>query len=510
MKSPSINKDSLMKEYLWYKGKSLEYFHAGDLSNSLRCIEYCGSIAWFYPILYEYCDPELEALIGKIKDVHPPCPAFADSKTNRVVFYNSQIVDSGALTEQYLNYFIEKKFEVLFIIADLKNTNGGKGILKTIKKNPLITLYVASGKDPLKKIQAIENEIFNYRPQKAFIHLIPNDVVGFACFYSLKTIKRYYIVHNDHTFWFGISCSDYFIEFRKFGYLLANERRGIDCSKIFHLPYYPIKQEVQFEGFPLDVKGMVVGLSGGNLYKYYMDPELKYFHAIKELILKNENFIFFLTGWGDCEIVRRFIDDNNLNDRFIFLGKRNDFNELIGNIDILFESYPFKGGLTVLYGVENHKAITGIGDNRNASGCLEDFFDLNDYSQPQNIQDFIDEASQLIKSESARKENAAKFMKSRYNKVDFESGLNAILEGASPSEEKIYNENLKLDDNYYLDEYLRLPFSEFDFYFRKFFYLKDLMPLKERISLFMHLYKLNRVAMKKRILRYSILVFFGI
>jgi hypothetical protein len=241
-----------------------------------------------------------------------------------------------------------------------------------------------------------------------------------------------------------------------------------------------------------------------------MDPELKYFHAVKELILKNENFIFFLTGWGDSKIVKKFIDDNNLHNRFIFLGKRKDFYELIGNIDILFESYPFKGGLTVLYGVENHKAITGIGNNRNASGCLEDFFDLNDYSQPLNIQDFINEADELIKSEAARKENAAKFMNCKYNKADFESGLNLILEGGMPNKDKIYNENLKLDDNYYLDEYLSLPCTEFDFYLRKLFYLKDILPFGERLSLFMHLLKLDPAAIKQRNLRYSILVLLGI
>jgi hypothetical protein len=509
MKLLPINKDTLINEYSFYKKKSFKFYEKRYLSKSLKCIEYCGSIAWFFPIIEQFCDVELEALIGNIKNANHSTPDITDANVNRIVFYNSQIVDSGALHEQYLNYFIEKKYEVLFIVPDLKNTRLGEGILKTIDKNPLITLFVAGCKDPLKKIQAIENEILRYCPQKAFIHLTPYDIVGFACFYFLTSIKRYYIVHNDHTFWFGKTCSDYFIEFRKFGYLLAVERRGIDCSKIYHLPYYPIKQNIPFKGFPVDIQGKVIGFSGANLYKYYLDPELEYFHAIKELILRNNNFIFFLAGWGDPEIVEKFITENNLYDRFIFLGKRNDFYELMGNIDILFESYPLKGGLVVVYGVEHHKAITGIGDNRNASGCLEDFFDLTAYSQPQNFEDFITEADHLIKSEAARRSNAAKFKSSKYNKSDFESGLSLILEGAIPSEDPIYEESLKLDDEYYLNEYLKLPNTEFEFYYMKLFVLKAIIPLKERISLFLHLFKLKPSTMKKRILRHMILALLG-
>jgi hypothetical protein len=165
--------------------------------------------------------------------------------------------------------------------------------------------------------------------------------------------------------------------------------------------------------------------------------------------------------------------------------------------------------LVVVYGVEHHKAITGIGDNRNASGCLEDFFDLTAYSQPQNFEDFITEADHLIKSEAARRSNAAKFKSSKYNKSDFESGLSLILEGAIPSEDPIYEESLKLDDEYYLNEYLKLPNTEFEFYYMKLFVLKAIIPLKERISLFLHLFKLKPSTMKKRILRHMILALLG-
>jgi hypothetical protein len=509
MKIQSLGREFLVKEYAFYKQKAFDSYERKKINECLKYIEYCGLIAWFYPILEKFCDDELESLMCRISSEHISIQSKTENNANRIIFYNSQIVDSGGLTEQYLNFFLKTNYEVLVIIPDIKFSKLGAGILKIVESNSNITLFVAKGEDPLAKIQSITTKIISFQPKSAFLHLTPADIVGFASFCKFKTITRYYIVHNDHTFWFGKACSDYFIEFRKFGYVLASQRRGIKCSRLYILPYYPIKQDVQFQGFPFNPEGKIIGFSGANLYKYYLDPELTYFYAIKELILRNPEFVFCLAGYGNTLPVEQFIKTNGLQNSFFFLGKRKDFFALINNIDILFDSYPLKGGLTVLYGIENHKAITGIGDNRNASGCLEDFFDLTDYKQPQNIKDFISEADILIKNKDERESNAFKFAQSKFNIVDFESGLNTILEGFVPNENPVYNENLKLDDNYYLAEYLKLPDSAFDFYFRKLFTLKDVLAINERVLLVLKLSRLKPKAIKKRIIRYTFLVLFG-
>jgi len=162
-----------------------------------------------------------------------------------------------------------------------------------------------------------------------------------------------------------------------------------------------------------------------------------------------------------------------------------------------------------LYGVENYKAITGIGDNSNASGCLEDFFDIPQYRQPQNFEDFIFEADQLIKSEAARNANVAKFSCSKYKKTDFELGLEEIMVGALPSKNPIYSGSLQLNDEYYLDEYIKLPDAEFDFYFRKLFELKSLISVKEKFFILRHLFNIKPQIIKSRIFRLIFLTLFG-
>lgn len=510
MNTKNLDKAFLINEYETFKKKAFDFYKKNQFEQCLKCIQYCGSIAWNYPILYNFCDEELESLMLKIKKKLARAGLNSQQKNEKtIIFYNSQIVDSGGLTEQYLHYFIENKYKILFIVPDIKNTKLGAGIIQTIHSNRNIELFIPRSRKAIKKIKEISLIIEKSNALNAFLHFIPNDIVGYTVFSDLTDRKRYYIVHNDHTFWFGKGCSDYFLEFRKFGYLLSTKRRLIDSNKIYLLPYYPIIQKTDFQGFPFDPKGKVVGFSGANLYKYYLDPELKFFKAIKTLLEVNPNFIFCLAGGGDQTIIRNFIEQNELQERFFILGKRNDFYALIGQIDILFDSYPLKGGLTVLYAVENKKAITGIGNKKTASGLIEDFFNINTYRQPQSFKDFIDEADKLIKDEGYRKKNPQLFASSQFKKKIFNQTLSKILEPNFVQSNEKYNDDLLLDDNYYLSEYLNLPDAKFSLLYNKLYVLKSILALTQRFTLIKELYKLNTEKVRNRILRHSIMVFFG-
>ncbi|SMC43593.1 hypothetical protein SAMN02746065_10283 [Desulfocicer vacuolatum DSM 3385] len=478
-----LNKNFLNKEYSFYKKKAYECFEKDKFEKSLLCVAFCAFIAWKYPILYNFCDDDLEKILEELSKeiVFHRNINIKPVKPNKVIFYNSQIIDSGALTEQYLYYFIENEIEVLFIIPDKKYTLEGVNILKLIENSDYVELFIPECSGYVEKIKKIVEKIEDYMPQKAFLHFVPNDVVGYASFCTFEDVTKYYIVHNDHTFWLGKNCSDFFIEFRKFGYLLATNRRKISPEKIFHIPYYPIVQKINFLGLPFDRKGKVVGLSGANLNKYLLDPSLAYFYAVKKLLDRNKNFVFCLAGWGNERLIIEFIKENNLEKRFYFLGRRKDFYELVKNIDILFESYPLKGGLTVLYGTENNKPIIGIGEKRNASGCIEDFFDLNNYKQPQNIDEFFTEAEKLIIYEDERSKNASFFSNNRYRKTKFESALHTLFCDISPTPKQVYSGDVEMDDDYYLNQYINLPNSEFNYFFSKMLMLRTITSFFEKL-----------------------------
>lgn len=441
--------DALLKAQKTYNEKSYKH--------SISFYKFAGWLAWNFPFLQKFSDNSLEEHISKIGNLFTPIE-FIPIK-EKIVFYNSQIIDSGALTEQYLDFFITNNLRVLFIIPDIINTVKGEAILKKVNSAPHITLYIASQKSDLEKVEEIRNILMDFKAEKCFLHFVPNDIVGCLSFQNISSIKTYYIVHNDHTFWLGKNYFDYYIEFRNFGITLAVERRRIPKDKILHIPFYPINNKKQFQGFPFKREGKIIGVCAANLYKFYLDPELKYFQIIKELLFENQDFIFCLCGYGNEKPIKEFIIKNQLEERFYFLGGRSDFYNLVGQCDILFESYPMKGALTPLFATEQKVAVVGISSYDNASGSLEELLNITGYKQPEKFEEFQTEAKRLIRDKNYRIWLGNHLSKNHYNKNDFEVSLQKILDNDLDDLKPITILPLKLNDDAYLQEYLNLEES---------------------------------------------------
>lgn len=482
-----LNKKILITEYNVFKEKAIENFNKQNNELALRQIEYICNIAASFPIKYEYCDNEIEKILIKIGiECYNKVKINKQESKNileeRIVFYNGQIVDSGALTEQYLNVFENRNSKILLIVPDASNTLLGKNIINKIRKNSNIKLFIPHGKSRLSKIEQIIIAISDFEPTNAFLHLLPNDAVGIASFSPFTNFTKYFIVHNDHTFWLGKHCADYFIEFRNFGVSLSFERRQISKEKILKIPYYPIINGNKFQGFPFDRNGKVVGISGANLEKYYADNNLNYFKIIKELLDENPNFVFCLCGWGNSKPITDFIKINGLHGRFFYMGKRSDFYELIGNCDILFESFPVKGGLTVLMATEQKIPAIGISTYNNPSGALEDLLEIENYKQPKNFEEFKIETNKLIKDKKFRQELGIMLFNNHFNKKEFEESVNGLLNNCKITR-KLNVLPLYLNDDAYLKEYLNKSVSTLgNLLYSKWFIVGGYMTTIERVS----------------------------
>jgi len=504
-----IDKTFLITEYNYYKHKGLKYLNDNLIEESLISLKYAAFIAWNYPILYNFIDDEVENALDEISDIlNKNKGVVFQGNENKIVFYSGQIIDYGGLTQQYLYFLVENGYQILFIIPDIKATKEGSEILDYLNKNNNIELFIPKSSKLSVKIKEINSRIDIFKPSKAFLHFMPHDVEGYCVFTKLN-IPRYFIVHNDHTFWLGKGCSDYFIEFRKFGCQLSMQRRHMRSDKIIYLPYYPIEHIQKFQGFPFDRKNKIIGVSGANLYKYYLDKELNFFHAIKELIIRNENFIFCLAGFGDATIVKNFISQNNLQNRFYYVGKRNDFNEFIGNCDIFFESYPLKGGLTFLYASKQNIPILGLSNHKNASGGLEDWIETGNYKQPNNFENFIIQADLLIKNKDLRDKNAIIFSNNLFNRKDFTNNLKQLLEGHKEFLSCKFPGLLQLDDNYYLNEFISVTGSSLNYFYFKFYYIRNISDIFERFREFCSIIRLNYTVLKlKQLIRLIMILIF--
>lgn len=470
-----FEKQSLLNEYNKYVELAKKCANSMSTEKAFKFIEYSSLIAWYYPILHNFIDEDVERLLINLSSDILPNSIVQNNKLddNKIVFYNGQIIDSGALTEQYLDYFIERNYKVLFVVSSNKRIYAGTKILEKISGNNNIELFIPSSKTISGRIVELYNKVVSFNASRSFLHFLPNDVLGFCTFCKLDYIKRYYIVHNDHTFWLGKLCSDYFIEFRTFGYQLSIQRRGIDEAKIALLPYYPIKQDCEFEGFPFNRENKIIGLSAASLYKFLQDPSLEYFRVIKRIIEENDNFIFCLAGNGDVleeRSIKKFIRDQDLEDKFFYLGRRNDFYQLVGNVDLLFESYPLKGGLTPLFAAVQNVPIVGLGNRDDLSGSLEDFFNIEGYKQPKKFSDFYNEASVLVTDKESRITNAKLISCNKFKKEHFVSDLNHIINGNIKND---LNESYQftLNDDKVLASYLLLDSAKYSLLEYKSIYL---------------------------------------
>jgi glycosyltransferase involved in cell wall biosynthesis len=330
----------------------------------------------------------------------------------------------------------------------------------------------------------LRDNIDSFKPNKAFLHFLPNDILGFCTFSNTVDFEKYYIVHNDHTFWLGKACSDRFIFFRELGVSFSLEKRNIPNHKILYLPFYPVNDKTPFQGFPFDRTNKIIGFSAGASYKYLSDDKLDYLVAIKDLLSAHPNFIFCLCSFGNSSKIKSFIVDNNLQDRFYLLGQRTDFYSLIGNCDILFESYPLKGGLTPLFAIEQDIPVLGIANFKNWSGSLEQILGISGYTQPQSIREFKIEAKKLIKNITEREKLAVILKKNKLNKVDFYKGLKDIFNNNYENLTVKVSNKFELDNEEILLSYLNLAENlKYDLLTIKFITLKNTLSMFEKIIL---------------------------
>jgi len=96
-------------------------------------------------------------------------------------------------------------------------------------------------------------------------------------------------------------------------------------------------------------------------------------------------------------------------------------------------------------------------------------------------------------------ENASIFKNSRYKKSYFNETLSEILCG-NVKLNKLYQERLTLDDEYYLSEYLCLPDEDFNYFYRKLTNLKSCLSLIKRIFISIQLMLLRPSGIKRRLI----------
>ena len=454
-----LTRSSLSSTYASYKQKVKEYLEEGKYEEGLLEAETAAHLATSHPFLESYGDGDLERILWKEFEVRFGAIEFVE-QTQKVVFYNSQIVDSGALTQQYLDFFIEHDYDVLFIVPYHRNTLLAPSIKKMIRSEKSVELYIPRGGTYQLKMKNIIQKIVDFGPQYSFIHMVPYDVLAFSIFSNVKSSIRYYIVHNDHTYWLGKLCADYFLEFRNFGICMSVNRRGIAPSKIRRLPYYPIDDQNEYQGLPFDTAGKVVGLLAANPYKFMMDREKTILTILLEKLNKHSDFVVVIAGRRSKKL-NQFIRENELQERFYYIGHRADFRALMENIDIYINSYPLIGGLTTQFAAASGKPIVSytkkeLEFTNAAEGLLKVCKEPITYT---DLEAYSDRLSDLIEHRYLRDRFNSGAVISTVSKPEFDTTLGKIINNPGRFTNDVCDCDLMHEDDTFLDYYIQRAYK---------------------------------------------------
>lgn len=350
----------IIKSYKLIKKIAVREYSEGNLHKSLDYIDQATILAQQFNWIY--ADDELENLIAKIsRQIFSDQSVVFTSKEKRVVFYDDFCI-SFVLALQYLNGLVKNNYTILYITGrEISSTSKFANIIDTIKNYPDLTIKVIpQNADKIHRIKELYQSIVEFQPSKLLLH-IPSKSISIPVIYGLpEGITKYIINLADQTFWLGAKGINYSLEFRQFGATVSYEKRGLTKNQLLYLPFYPIKDNNSFQGFPEITEGKVVIFSGGDFYKMF-DPELTYWNLIKNILLQNSNAIFLFAVKVDNHKTQQFIDDfiseNGFENRFIYIGFRSDINEVMKHCDIYMGTCPASGSLMSQLAAVNSKPI---------------------------------------------------------------------------------------------------------------------------------------------------------
>lgn len=411
------------------KSLALREFENKNYEASLKHIETAAEIA--YNFNWIYTDEELENLLINISnsiilEKKPFIPI-----EGKVVFYDVFALDNRGLTQQYLRALISWGVELLFIFEGHDLTHS-KQIISEIQSYPKGELFVIDKSlSRLEKIKCVYNKIIDFKPEKAFLHLQPSSSVAVTVWNHFDEVTRYQINLTDHAFWLGVKCIDYCLEFRDYGCTVSSEKRKLPKDKLLIQPYYPILDCQPFIGLPSQIPTDSIKIfTGGSYYKMYGKSDM-FFTLLKLLFDLNPKVVLLLAGHGDDAPIKKFIYDNDFQNRLFILGSRPDITHVFESCDIYLCTYPISGGLMGQYAARLAKPILSYSSDDLRCNFLEGFINFNSTSNFKithtSLNSFKVEALKLIENKSYRAVLGSQNKKNIISEKEFSEHLKKLV-----------------------------------------------------------------------------------
>ena len=419
----------IQKSYSAFKTIARERLVANDVEGTITYINHCVTLAQQFNWIY--ADDELEQIeqwIGEM--LLPERDVVYTANPNRVVFYDDFCV-TFILAVQYLEALLKAGKEVLYITTTPIQNDAQRNFFQHIESLKGLHILHIDAPNASKTINQAYKATVDFRPAQVLLHISARSIFVPVMYRIPKGITRYLINLQDQTFWLGKNAIDYCVEFRPFGVAVSRERRGIKPEQQLMLPFYPVKDNNPFDGFPKEADGHVTIFSGGDLYKT-LDTKRVYWKLIKRILDKHPDVRFLFATKANPlgnKAVEKFVRENHYEDKFIYVGFRKDIYEVFAHIDIFMGTCPVCGSLMSQLSAINAKPILqyyypGTPDDETEQAiCINDTFPISF----QDEEAFLQEADWLITDAKYRKSQGERLKKAMITKEQFDYALAQII-----------------------------------------------------------------------------------
>ena len=430
-----LTTDILLEDYQSLKLTAQKKYFQKEYEDVFKYVEIAARIAYSFNFIQSMCDEELDELLRNCSIELFTNSLKHQSQNNKVIFYDYFSWPNRGLTQQYIYGLVNLGYELLYIVPNNYSFNEENEIINFIKKTPNASFLVLDGGlSNIEKARKIISSINYFQPSIAFIHSSPWDIVASLVFVQYENIiSRYFINITDHAFWLGKNLIDTNIEFRNFGYQVSKNCRNIDKSKLSILPYYPIinNKICLLEEFFEKNKNKVIGVSGGNGYKFIGDND-KFYILIETLLNKYNDFVFILIGADKFKrIYNRRIKEQGLENRFIFLNDIDYLYDFLTNCSLYIGSYPVSGALMSQLAAMAGLPIVSYNRPDFHTNDISELFPnkKGEFIIAESEEEFFSICDKLITNETFRKEYA-KYTKDGVITInEFNISLGELLKG---------------------------------------------------------------------------------
>ena len=200
--------------------------------------------------------------------------------------------------------------------------------------------------------------------EKVVLHVFGNDYIPLIAF-GTENFKRPVFLFNqiDHLFWVGVSIADCVVDYRKYGDEILKKYRGGKVNRIIPLPVdfelkhkYTREEAREMLNLPLDKK---IVFSSGYGYKFMPQDGYNFGDFMEKFYQKRKDVLFVLVGPNaDMLGIKGKIPQES----YLFLESmpNDEYLKYLAAADIVIDSMPFSGGLTVVDAIIAKKPVLSL------------------------------------------------------------------------------------------------------------------------------------------------------